>query len=341
MKQSGFGALMQKKEILLHLAFIGAMYQYGLGVQQDNEEAVKWFKLSAEQGIALAQYNLGKAYYHGLGIQKDRQEAIKRYRLAADQVIALTRQNMDQKYHRDSLDAYIRKDYQEAYAIWLFLVAQRTKRGDANGQYKFGEKYSLGFPRNLHYGKEAVKLWSIDAEKGNGAALGLLVSMYHHGTGVPMDNKEALKWIRLAAEQRIAAGQRSLGYMYERGLEVSQDYSEAAKWYQLSAEQGNTFSSSRLYELAKKNIPQAVQFLINNAEQGDSLAQSYLGRMYADGEGIAQDNIQAHKWFSISLTGSYKNGREFKNNVEKQMTPVQIAEAQKLEREWMKGHQKN
>jgi TPR repeat protein len=35
------------------------MYEYGYGVVQDYAEAVRWFRLAAEQGHAKAQYNLG------------------------------------------------------------------------------------------------------------------------------------------------------------------------------------------------------------------------------------------------------------------------------------------
>jgi len=38
------------------------MYRNGKGVPEDDKEAVKWFQLAAEQGNAIAQYNLGVAY---------------------------------------------------------------------------------------------------------------------------------------------------------------------------------------------------------------------------------------------------------------------------------------
>ena len=50
---------------------LGDMYLEGLGVPQDNKEAVKWTRLSAEQGDAEAQYNLGQMYYKGQGVQQD------------------------------------------------------------------------------------------------------------------------------------------------------------------------------------------------------------------------------------------------------------------------------
>ena len=38
------------------------MYSQGLGVDQDKGEAVKWYKLAAEQGYTKAQSNLGAIY---------------------------------------------------------------------------------------------------------------------------------------------------------------------------------------------------------------------------------------------------------------------------------------
>ena len=47
------------------------MYNNGQGVPQDYKEAVKWYRLSAEQGDREAQYNLGNRYYHGQGVPQD------------------------------------------------------------------------------------------------------------------------------------------------------------------------------------------------------------------------------------------------------------------------------
>ena len=47
------------------------MYSFGLGVVPDYKPAVKWFKLAAEQGNPLAQYNLGRLYYLGKGVPEN------------------------------------------------------------------------------------------------------------------------------------------------------------------------------------------------------------------------------------------------------------------------------
>ena len=47
------------------------MYYNGLGVPQDYKEAIKWYRLTAEQGDAKAQYNLGNMYAKGTGVLQD------------------------------------------------------------------------------------------------------------------------------------------------------------------------------------------------------------------------------------------------------------------------------
>ena len=42
---------------------LGVMYDEGRGVTQDYNEAVKWYRKSAEQGLRDAQFNLGLMYY--------------------------------------------------------------------------------------------------------------------------------------------------------------------------------------------------------------------------------------------------------------------------------------
>ena len=46
------------------------MYGNGRGVPKDYGEAVKWFRLAAEQGNADAQTNLGVMFQYGRGVPK-------------------------------------------------------------------------------------------------------------------------------------------------------------------------------------------------------------------------------------------------------------------------------
>jgi tetratricopeptide (TPR) repeat protein len=64
---------------------LGTMYANGNGVEQDYEEAVKWYLKAAEQGDAGAQNNLGRMYAEGDGVAQDYEEAENWWRKAAEQ----------------------------------------------------------------------------------------------------------------------------------------------------------------------------------------------------------------------------------------------------------------
>ena len=134
------------------------------------------------------------------------------------------------------------------------------------------------------------------------------------------DYKTALEKWKPLAEQGNAGAQGYLGFMYARGWGMPQDYKEAVKWYSKAAEQGHTG------------------------------AQLDLGSIYQGGRGVQQDYIQAHKWYNLAASGEEgifgreglfaKEAGMDRNNLEKQMTPAQIAEAQRLAREWIEKHGK-
>ena len=50
---------------------LGVRYDEGEGVPQDDEEAVRWYRLAADQGDADAQFNLGTMYAEGQGVPQD------------------------------------------------------------------------------------------------------------------------------------------------------------------------------------------------------------------------------------------------------------------------------
>jgi len=56
--------------------------------------------------------------------------------------------------------------------------------------------------------------------------------------------------------------------------------------------------------------------------------------MYDEGQGVRQDVVQAHTWYNLAATNGDKPAAELRDALAKQMTPAQIAEAQKLAREW-------
>ena len=156
----------------------------------------------------------------------------------------------------------------------------------------------------------ALQLWRPLAEQGVAGAQFNLGVIYDKGQGVPQDYAEAVKWYRKAADQGYADAQTNLGVMYDNGQGMPLDDAEAAKWYRKAAEQGNT------------------------------LAQTNLGRLYYNGSGMPQDFAQAHMWFNLAAAGGDADAKNVRDALSERMTPDQIAEAQRLAREWLAAHPK-
>ena len=69
------------------------------------------------------------------------------------------------------------------------------------------------------------------------------------------------------------------------------------------------------------------------AAQGALDALFQLGLMYSTG-GVAEDYVLAHKWFNLAALRGDAEAREFRIQIAGDMTREQIAEAQRLAREW-------
>ncbi len=120
------------------------------------------------------------------------------------------------------------------------------------------------------------------------------------------DYEVALKGFLSLAEQGNASAQAFLGAMYVRGEGVPQDYGEALKWLELAADQGH------------------------------AMAQLSLGLMYDNGDGVPQDYVQAHMWINLSASRSGDDDIiGLRDALANRMTAEQIAEAQRLAREWL------
>lgn len=143
-------------------------------------------------------------------------------------------------------------------------------------------------------------------EKARASDFDKAVKAYERG-----DYPTALRLFRSLAKGGNADAQNNLGLMYAMGRGVEQDYTEAAKWYRMAA------------------------------DKGVASAQNNLGTIYAGGQGVQPDYVQAYMWFTLAATSRTASAGEERSKVVRNrdavaanMTPEQIAEAQKRAREW-------
>jgi TPR repeat protein len=224
----------------------------------------------------------------------------------------------------------------QAYAEALRLCRPLAERGNADAQTTLGVIYE----DDLDDAK-AVKWYRRAADQGNADAQFRLGTMYGGGRGgLARDDAEAAKWQRTAAEQGNADAQEKLGSMYEHGQGVPQSDVEAVKWYRKAAEQGSAHAQIEFGIMNEDgrgglapDYVEAVKWYRKAAEQGNADAQATLGFRYERGQGVSLDYVLAHMWLSLAAAKGYPCADK-RDNLASKMTPTQIAEAQRLARDW-------
>ena len=80
-------------------ANLGEVYEHGLGgIAKNDEEALKWHQLAAEQWDREGLFNLGNGYWKSNGGVKDPEKAAKLHRLAAEQGSIAAQYNLGLMY---------------------------------------------------------------------------------------------------------------------------------------------------------------------------------------------------------------------------------------------------
>lgn len=158
------------------------------------------------------------------------------------------------------------------------------------------------------------------------------------------DYAEAMKWYRQAAELGHAAAQYYLGSMYSigEGFRTMPDYAEALRWYRKAADQDFVAAQKAIgdhYLLILHDKAEARDWYLKAAENGAVDAPQSLGTLYSS-RGF-KDLVRAYMWFQIGEATDKSRSfhlRNRKNSIAKDMTPEQIAEAQRMARDWMTEH---
>ena len=281
---------------------LGAMYDEGLGVPQDQKTAVKWFRLAAEQGFAGAQYKLGVRYAKGRGVPQNDKTAVKWFRLAAEQGIALAQYNLGTMYHRGK--GVLQN--QKTAVKWYKLAADQ---GLSYAQNNLGNMHrdGKGVPQN---DKTATKWYGLADEQGNAFAKQRTVELEklisQSSTKEESSAPEKRQYCLLGSEHSHYAIRGNCSSKYEKGADGKGGYLIALHEWKLFAEEGNGYAYYNLGQIYRrgqgvpKDYKTAVKWYRRAAEYEVAGAQNSLGRMYNNGQGVKQDLKTALKWFRLA-----------------------------------------
>ena len=110
------------------------------------------------------------------------------------------------------------------------------------------------------------------------------------------------------------------------------------------AEQGDAIAQNDLGLMYAngEGVPQddaeAVRWYRLAAEQGYVIAQTNLGVMYSTGQGVPEDIVLAYMWYNLAVAQGRDIAQGIKDILEQRMNHEQIDEAQQLTLEWIEAH---
>ena len=87
--------------------------------------------------------------------------------------------------------------------------------------------------------KEALKWWTMAAERGSAWAMNSIGDLYENGQGVAQSYADALAWYGKAAAAGDGLAMYNLGALYENGRGVEQSFKTAYEWYKPCSRQGH------------------------------------------------------------------------------------------------------
>ena len=321
--------------------FIGDSYFNGNGVFLDMEEAVKWYRAAAEQGLPEAQYRMCKCCLDGAGVQRDFTNAAKWCRKAAEAGLNEAMYDMGILYlggtgvapNAKSAVKWFRKGAERGYPMSLFMLGVCYLEG--TGVEKDEDEASKLQNR-------AIAIWREDASNGNASSILKLARLYRDGYGVELDKEESVRWLRKGVELGNAEAQFELAMCYHNGDGVDQDQEEAAKLMIMASEMSRDpniqYVMGRYYQEGwgvEKNPIEAVKWYERASKKGLAVAKYYLGMCYLNGEGVQKDVASAEKILEEAALDGNDDAHEKLSQIRKKREAEERRlEREKAEREW-------
>lgn len=126
---------------------LGRMYELGIKLPVDKQQALKWYTRSAKQAYANAEYRLGVAMLYGMGVAQDDLQGKQWLSLAAKHGHVVAQKMVDgMRSELGSVNISLA-------ANWYF---ERALAGDAESSFHLGKLYQFGWGVGVDYG-EAIK----------------------------------------------------------------------------------------------------------------------------------------------------------------------------------------
>ena len=257
-----------------------ANYDYGYGLAEDNETAIRYYELAAKKGHPSALNNLGAKYEYGEGTERDYERAAQYYKRAHEAGSEWGTCNLGEAYSNGE-----GVDRDPKRAAELFEQAANNDHKLCKAWHAWALQTGTGTPKDYVMARHWARLAANENESEGHAILGQL---YRDGYGVKKDMAKAFTAFEAGAQLGEEISQAELGGFFEKGLGgAEQNMDEALFWYKKAADQGNNWSQNRLGEL--------YRFGTEGVKQDLNLSLTYFFAAADDGHYKAKQNLKAFK----------------------------------------------
>lgn len=211
-------------------------YYLGIGVDENNDEAYKWYFRAAEHGNAHAQIFVGTSFYNESEPESlNNKKAVTWFSKAAEQG------NAEAQYllgHCYSDGCGVDCSDEKAFA-WFSRAAEN---GYVEAQYELGKFYYTGCGIKQSTEK-AFECFLKAAAEESGVQYDAMQQAYSigkcffDGDGIEQDFRKAFECFLKIAELGDADAQHQLGICYQNGFGVEENKEESIRWFQMEANQ--------------------------------------------------------------------------------------------------------
>ena len=177
-------------------------------MEQDQVEAIRLFRLCADQGLPLGIGKLAEATMQGSGVERNPAEGVRLLKLAAEKKDGYSAFRLARIMGDDDSN-WPDIPYDPVEAITWFRIAAET--GYPPAQHEYGRMMLPGHPRQIPGSFEEHFKWLVLAANGGDRDAQFDLAVYHrNGNGIPVDAAEADKWFKRAAASGHTEAQRVL-----------------------------------------------------------------------------------------------------------------------------------
>jgi TPR repeat protein len=256
-----------------------------------------YYKLSADQGNALSQYNYGFCLREGEGVEQDFRMAAYYFKLSADQGHALSQFCYGVCLAKG-------EGVEQDFRMSAYYFKLSADQGNAWGQS------SYGFCLHTRVWSEndlelSVKFFKLAADQGNAHGQYNYGFCLEHGHGIGQDLKMASHYYKLSADQGDPYGQCYYGLCLEHGQGVDIDLNMAASYYKHAADEHDSHKQRLCpFHLLRFDVTkfsaESPQYIKLSTAHAKSTAQLRLANFLENGIGISKDHILAAKYYEMA-----------------------------------------